>query len=129
MAAREKDKQVVKRCGIVAGYIVNLSVNRVSEEGEIPESVGVHIQVYMRRLRNIETGPAGGVGFEVTITCPPNDIHTSGTIDHFFTIESPTSGWSDFIEKPWAEAVREGSPYFPGGKMEVKATLKLATKE
>jgi hypothetical protein len=27
---------------------------------------------------------------------------------------------------PWAEAVREGSPHFPGGKLEVNATVRLA---
>jgi hypothetical protein len=31
--------------------------------------------------------------------------------------------------KPWEEVVREGSPHFPGGKLEITVTVKLVTKE
>ena len=37
--------------------------------------------------------------------------------------------WGNAFGKPWAEVVREGSPYSPEGKMEVKATVQLLTKE
>lgn len=33
------------------------------------------------------------------------------------------------IKKPWGEVVREGSPHFPGGKMEIKATFRLVVEE
>ena len=38
-------------------------------------------------------------------------------------------GYFDVFKKPWAEAVREGSPHFPNGKLDVKATVKLVTKD
>lgn len=35
----------------------------------------------------------------------------------------------NIFEKPWTEAVCEGSPLFPDGKLEVKATVKMGQKE
>ena len=37
--------------------------------------------------------------------------------------------WGNVFRKPWAEMVREGSPHFPDGKLEVKATLWQAMKK
>lgn len=35
----------------------------------------------------------------------------------------------DAFGKPWAEAVCEGSPHFPGGTMEIKAKVTMWAKE
>ena len=38
-------------------------------------------------------------------------------------------GWGNVFHKPWAEVVREGSPHFPDGKLEIKLTVKRALKK
>ena len=34
-------------------------------------------------------------------------------------------GWRDCFERPWDEVVKEGSPYFPGGRMRVDVRFSL----
>ena len=71
-------------------------------------------------------GGTPGVAFEVEVAIPPGVKHLMKR-----RFESPGDRHlkvRDAFGKPWAEVVREGSPFFPEGKMEVTATIKLLTK-
>lgn len=76
--------------------------------------------------------PAAGMSLKWNITVSP-DLEIGWQTDFFHYGKEGDSGttwgWGDVVEKDWAEAVREGSPHFPGGRLEVKANVKQATKE
>jgi hypothetical protein len=94
---------------------------------EIKDALGVHFGLEsLEPEGGLEGGPAIGVGMEVIWSFPPDitmpfeDFHTS------------FRGWGEpdmFKKRRWAQVVREGSPLFPGGVMEIKATVRLVTKD
>jgi hypothetical protein len=70
----------------------------------------------------LEGGPKGGVGVMVDCTLSSNVLRN--LTNHFYA--KYCWGKRNVFGKPWAEAVCEGSPHFPGGKLEVKGTVRLA---
>ena len=68
----------------------------------------------------------GGRGLDVVAS---RSLQTSRTAGMPIFFDGRSRGYPDVFEKPWAEVVREGSPHFPGGKLEVTATAKLVVKE
>ena len=68
--------------------------------------------------------PNRGMKFDYDVEVSPS-VHTRAGA-FVFTMQRQASH-PDVFGKPWAEVVREGSPHFPDGKMEVTATFKLAT--
>ena len=65
-----------------------------------------------------------GIGLQVKLFAPRPD----STIEHYFT-GNQSWGWRDFFDKPWAEAVCEGSPHFPEGEMKVEVEVRLLVNE
>ena len=109
---------------MVAGYPAALRVKRQTEAGEL---LGVFLRIHMpSRSTNLKSAFPAGIGLEVGVTLTPN---VKRSYSHYFSKATDLVwGYPDAFNKPWAEAVREGSPHFPNGKLEVKATVKLAVK-
>jgi hypothetical protein len=112
---------VDKGCGVVAGYSAALGVRYESATN----SVGAYLHLCLPKSpQSLEGGAAAGVGLKVGMELAP-DV----TIDlvHFFKNSSRKCGSPDAFNKSWGEVVREDSLHFPGGKLEIKATVQLAT--
>lgn len=113
-----------KWCGLAAGYPADFCVKRETSNGN--ETLGIYLHLRMPEHENAPIdGPEAGVMLAYDMMLSPAVTKTLAAA--LFD----TSGWS-FLEvfgKPWAEAVREDSPHFPNGVLEVKATVKLAVKE
>jgi hypothetical protein len=120
--ALETGKSIRMWCGVVAGYKAALQVERDEEKG----TLGAHLVIRMPAVEAVEGGPAAGVGLKVEMLLPPD---VKWGYSAFYTSQKSCWGYDDVIGKPWAEAVREGSPHFPGGKLEIKATVQLALEE
>ena len=111
-------------CGLVAGYPAGLQLERRTDDGD--ETLGVFLHFYMSEYESLAQGvPRGGVLLKVNWLLPPNCDWNF----NMFVRTGISRGWRNVFFKPWAEAVREGSPHFPNGKLEVKLTVKLAVKE
>lgn len=115
---------VFKWCGLVAGYPAGIMGKRErAENGQ--DTLGMFLLIHFSPPeKGVSDAPAAGVGLQTTWTFP-TDIHNC--LDHFF--ESDSWGWDNPFGKPWAEAVQEGSPHFPDGKMEVKVTGQAGAEE
>jgi len=116
----QQGDDIAKLVGIVAGYPAMLWLERDKEE----DTLGVYLSIecLWKKEEALERGPALGVvlRYEFHVgRCAGIELKS------FFTSRS-YDGYSDVFKKPWAEVVREGSPHFPGGKLEVKVTVKLA---
>jgi hypothetical protein len=113
---------VWKWCGLVAGYAAGLSVQRTKDK----DTLGAFLRINVPKPENaLEGGPAAGVRLKFELALSPDVKHESSA---YFT--GLGFGFPDFFDKPWAESVREGSPHFPGGKLEFKVNnVKLAVKE
>ena len=113
---------IVKCCGPVAGYLVAPRVERWRDDGH---TLGLYLEIYKPTCAvKLEGGLPAGVMLDWALMLSPNISEHAG-IDYF----SSAWGFGDIFDKPWAEAEREGSPHFPNGKLEVKATVKLAVKD
>jgi hypothetical protein len=120
VAALQADENVIKWCGLVAGYEAGLSVQRWKDG----DTLGAFLRISIPTPENaLEGAPAAGVGLKFELTLSPD---VKREFSHYFT--GLGFGYRDFFDKPWAESVREGSPHFPGGKLEVKASVQLAVK-
>ena len=111
-----------KWCGVVGGYIVGLSV-APELNGALRTSFNLNVP-HLRGLTDEGCGPAFGVALHVEMAISPN-------VNHVYDVYRPQlrADVHDALNKRWAEAVCEGSPHFPGGMMEIKATVKLVVKE
>lgn len=119
LAAVKPENRLSKWCGLVAGYPAELSIER-----RIRGTLGIFLRV---RIPKPEARLAGSAEEGV---CLRTDWTLSPTINKSFSnlFKTQGRGWNDVFAKPWAEVVREGSPHFPGGKLEIKVSLKLALK-
>jgi hypothetical protein len=123
VAALEANELVWKWCGLVAGFAAALKVKREEDE----DTLGVFLHICIPKPENaLEAAPAVGVGIKWDVALSPDVVKPQ--LSHYFT-KSYGWGYGNFFDKPWAESVCEGSPHFPGGKLEVKATVKLALEE
>lgn len=112
-----------KWCGVVAGYPAALQMQRVQKDGH--DTLGAYLLIDMPKDKDAPIpGPKAGVMLKYNMTLTPN-VKTS--LSHHFAGQG--WGWPNVLGKPWAEAVREGSPHFPNGKLEIKATMKMLVKE
>lgn len=119
----QQGELIVKWCGQVAGYTVGFRVERGKEK----DTLAVFLQIPMLPEKSVlHAAPAAGVGLN-TDWIIPRAIQLSYC--HYFIKSTRTWGWRDVFDKPWAQAVQEGSPHFPGGKLEIKATIKLLLEE
>ena len=124
-------------CGIVAGYVAFIAVTRGhtdehDKEEDIEDTLGVFLAIQFEDDgegpgAGLAGGPSPGVGLQFTMTISPDISDVYGP--YFCMKTLPACGSTDSLDKPWAEAVYEGSPHFPDGKLEVKVIVKLAPKE
>lgn len=104
----------------MADYPAGLVVQRMKEMDK--ETLGAFLHIDMLQPETVlSKGPALGVMMVFGLTIAPG---ISRTANHLFTGQKAW-GWSNMFAKPWTEVVRDGSPHFPGDKLEVKATAKL----
>ena len=124
VAALEPGERIDKWCELVAGYPAALSVDRQAAD----DTLGVFLRIDMRRSpTHLQGALSAGVALKVDWTLT---LNVKRSHSRYFSVATfPAWGYPNFFEKPWAESVREGSPHFPNGKLEVKATFKLAVKE
>ncbi len=106
--------------GIVAGHSALLRLRHEREK----DTLGVFLRItdYRGKEKTLKRGPDLGVGLRYKFYVGRRDTIE---LEDFFKF-GYFHGYSDVFGKPWAEVVREGSPHFPGGKLEVKVTVKLA---
>ena len=64
-----------------------------------------------------------GLGLRVDVLSPTRGWN----LEYYFSGQG--RGWSDLFDKPWAEVVREGSPYFPDGKLEVVVEVQVVVEK
>jgi hypothetical protein len=122
VTALQSNKSIRKWCGLVAGYPAALGVMWDKDK----DTLGAFLRVSMPAVDVVEGGPAAGVGLKFDLTLSPAVKKSQFT--HFFT-RTESCSYPNVFEKPWAEVVCEGSPHFPGGKLEIKATVQLALEE
>ena len=106
----------------MAGYPALLRLKHDGEEEK--DTLGVHLFVadLPEMKEALKRGPDLGVGLRYKFYVGRRDTIE---LEDFFMF-GYSYGYEDVFGKPWAEVVREGSPHFPGGKLEVKVTVKLA---
>ena len=126
VAALEPDEVIDKWCGLVAGYPAYLHVAR--ETAAKGDTLGAHFGVHLPGAAVSDDTLEAGVGLDYNMTLSPG-VEMGWTSDFFSHGTFTAWGWNNAFRNPWAEAVREGSPHFPGGQLEVKATVKLAMKK
>jgi hypothetical protein len=113
----EEGKDVAS--GLVAGCPMGLLFQR-DRHGMLVIDLAVDIHLSDRWMKG---GAKAGLGVNVELSL------SGDTIVHRSLFMQTLECYEIFSNKAWAEVVYEGSPYFPGGKLELKATVKLATKE
>ena len=87
------------------------------------DTLGIYLLLSMSKSEVFEGAPSADVSLKVDLAASPDE---KGLLRDHFTFKG--WGWGNFFEKPWAEAVGEGSPHFPNGKLTVKVKVKRATK-
>jgi hypothetical protein len=124
VAALEPGSGITKWCGLVAGYGAGLNVERVKEKDALGAYLRIHVPSDLESPLAVYTfsGPTAGVGLQAEITLSPD---VKREFSAYFTANG--RGYHNIFGKPWAEAVCEGSPHFPGGKLEFTATVMLLT--
>lgn len=119
LAALEPDEEKLRWCGLVAGYAAALWVQRRQDGDTLAAFLKIHLPAYSPLT---EGSPSTGVALKMEMTLTP-DVKKEQY--RFFSDATHVSwGWFNIFGKPWAEAVHEGSPHFPDGKLEVHATVK-----
>ena len=112
---------IEKYCGLVAGYPAKLSVNRTGDY-ELSAYVVLQTHNHTRKMKGAAS-PGMVLGIEARWCRGRYDQQPSAQFDNFIF----TAVLNLFKETPWAEAVREGSPYFPGGTLDLHVVVRWAT--
>ncbi len=123
VAALEQDSKIFKSCGLIAGYEAWLSVERTQNSGL--DALDADFSIVVPKINGAMALGRAGVGLKWRLALSPN---TQLPQDAFF-FDGRGRGFDNVFMKPWAEVVREGSPHFPGGKLEFTAAAKLVVKE
>ena len=118
----------MKCWGMLAGYAVGIVVDRCKDK----DTLGVWFFIYIDLplyFSGLTTELEGGfplrVSVEVLLRATPSVSKHSLAL----LVGSNQQGWGDIFGKPWAETVRDGSPHFPDGKLEIKASARLAVQK
>jgi hypothetical protein len=110
-----------KYCGLVAGYATKLTLRRSAQD---KFSAEVDFDMSFSAL-DFKGGPNPCVAFGV-------NAHWSQ--DRYGCEEEERTTFSAtfhdlFGKTKWAQAVREGSPFFPGGMFDVRLVVRMLTNE
>jgi hypothetical protein len=110
------------RLGVAEGYEMFLNVKRLSGPKKAP-SVALYVHLICPDSRAVEEEEIDTVGLSGAMAAVRIEAADEAfSYTHLF--EFGTSyGAEDFFEKPWDEVVREGSEYFPEGRMPVKVDV------
>lgn len=111
---------IIKWCSFVAGCMAGVIVVRTPET----DTLGLRLVLDIPSID--PSDPNRGMKLDYDVEVSPSVRMRAGAF--VFTMQRQASH-PDVFGKPWAEVVREGSPLFPGGKLEIKGTLKLLSKE
>jgi hypothetical protein len=111
------------RLGLGSGYKIMLSVEKVQAEGPAA-TVGLFVEFVRPAMIQVK----GDKGETVSLVGPfvALRISAGGTTQswhHVYDGDTPLWGYQDFFCKPWGEVVRDGSAYFPEGRMTVKVEV------
>lgn len=123
MAGLQPKCQINKWCGLVAGYPASLQVRRLANGDTLGAYLGIRLP---NATVGVDASLVQGVGLKYSMTLLPG-VGTGW--ESRFLGAGAGSGPADVFRNPWAEAVRESSPHFPGDKLDFKATVKLAVKQ
>jgi hypothetical protein len=110
------------RLGVADGYLLRLEARRASKDGGVP-SLGFYLHV---GRPSVITG-AAGEGATIGRAGPMVGLHIKALKkeSHMVCLFTNMWGFWNFFGKPWGEVVREGSPYFPQGRLTVKVTVRF----
>ena len=126
MAARDAGLYMASGRGLVAGLSIFWDVRR--RHWEDNGGGTVELEFDAANLDEVSDsfahGPTPGMGFEIEVTTPASVKRGNC----FLWKEQQDGRVEDVFGEPWAEVVREGSPFFPGGQMLVKVKFKLLAK-
>jgi hypothetical protein len=110
---------VGKWCGLAVGYPIACNVQR--SEGR--DRLGVCLCIALPTPQGL--GAGGGSAMGVDLKVKLNFPTTSTPLVEDRLKRDEPWGYTDVFNKPWSRVVRAGSPEFPGGKLEVRVTIKL----
>jgi hypothetical protein len=125
-----EDWQVVSSMmGVTAGYRVTFQVQKsvkptylgalTGSHARAPKTLGLYVG--LEALSHVAgpalPGPIARVRIEAAGRSLVHPVHA-------YKLGS-LCGWKDFFSKPWEKVVRDGSPYFPHGRMSVKVTIQF----
>jgi hypothetical protein len=115
----EQDESAYFRLGVAEGYMVSLTVTREAE-GDDAHTLALYVDFECPDAYQVDddedTDTVGLSGPMVALRVDAAD--TFYTFANLFVV-GLGHGAPDFFGRPWEEVVREGSDYFPEGRMPV----------
>jgi hypothetical protein len=131
------DRVVATRLGIADGYLIELRVRRRRFNKDAPATVGLYLGIRCPDTEKVASEEADTVRYTGPIVRWQVEVNGRGAKDFRFLYALTDAlpydsrnnlnalGSPDFFEKPWDEVVREGSDYFPQGRMTVKVKARF----
>jgi hypothetical protein len=123
---QRQDRTFATRLGFAEGYLIKMDVTKQEKAGG-QATVAIHLGLRRPNTTSEQYDTGDTVPFTGPIVRWQVDVNGK-TITDFRSLYGGTFRlivFTDFFKKPWDEVVREGSDYFPQGRMTVKAKARF----